>query len=80
MPSAGMSAADHAANKAAVDRASKSGYLSDVQVYEPHRVGLPPLVPYFSELWHRRPFAAEMSRAKCGRRTPGRSSGRSGWS
>jgi teichoic acid transport system permease protein len=64
MPSAGMSAADHAANKEAVDRARKSGYLSDVQVYEPHRVGLPPLVPYFRELWHRRPFAAELSRAE----------------
>jgi teichoic acid transport system permease protein len=31
--------------------------------YGPHRVGLPPLVPYFRELWHRRGFAAEMSRA-----------------
>lgn len=31
--------------------------------YGPHRVGLPPLVPYFRELWHRRAFAAEMSRA-----------------
>ncbi|GAB2593515.1 MAG: ABC transporter permease [Propionibacteriaceae bacterium] len=31
--------------------------------YGPHRVGLPPLVPYFKELWHRRGFAAEMSRA-----------------
>lgn len=31
--------------------------------YGPHRVGLPPLVPYFRELWHRRGFATEMSRA-----------------
>jgi teichoic acid transport system permease protein len=31
--------------------------------YGPHRAGLPPLVPYFRELWHRRGFAAEMSRA-----------------
>jgi ABC-type polysaccharide/polyol phosphate export permease len=31
--------------------------------YGPHRVGLPPLVPYFRELWHRRPFATEMSKA-----------------
>ncbi len=31
--------------------------------YGPHRAGLPPLVPYFLELWHRREFAAEMSRA-----------------
>lgn len=31
--------------------------------YGPHRAGLPPLVPYFTELWHRRTFAAEMSKA-----------------
>lgn len=31
--------------------------------YTPHRAGLPPLIPYFRELWHRRTFAAEMSKA-----------------
>ncbi|MGI3781416.1 MAG: ABC transporter permease [Janthinobacterium lividum] len=31
--------------------------------YGPHRAGVPPLIPYFRELWHRRGFAAEMSRA-----------------
>jgi ABC-type polysaccharide/polyol phosphate export permease len=31
-------------------------------VYEPHRVGLPPLVPYVKELWRRREFAVELSR------------------
>ncbi len=31
--------------------------------YGPHRAGLPPLIPYFRELWHRRQFAAEMSKA-----------------
>ena len=31
--------------------------------YGPHRAGLPPLVPYFRELWARRAFASEMSRA-----------------
>jgi len=31
--------------------------------YTPHRAGLPPLVPYFRELWQRRGFAVEMSRA-----------------
>ncbi len=35
----------------------------EVQVYEPHRVGLPKLVPYFSDLLGRREFAAELSRA-----------------
>ncbi|NEA35473.1 ABC transporter permease [Streptomyces sp. SID13031] len=33
-----------------------------VHVYEPHKVGLPPLRPYFKALWGRREFAAEMSR------------------
>ncbi len=40
-----------------------SGFLTDVQVYEPHRAGLPPLRPYITELWRRRQFAAELSRA-----------------
>jgi ABC-type polysaccharide/polyol phosphate export permease len=31
-------------------------------VYEPHRVGLPPLGPYIRELWRRREFAFELSR------------------
>ncbi len=31
--------------------------------YGPHRAGLPPLVPYFRELWARRGFATEMSKA-----------------
>lgn len=54
----------HRANRDAVTRAHDSGFLSDVQVYEPHRVGLPKLVPYFTELWRRREFAAELSRAE----------------
>ncbi len=31
--------------------------------YGPHRAGLPPMLPYLRELWHRRGFAIEMSRA-----------------
>lgn len=31
-------------------------------VYEPHRVGLPPIRPYVRELWRRREFAFELSR------------------
>lgn len=54
--------ADHDANRLASRRASDSGYLKEFQVYEPHRVGLPPLVPYFTELWRRREFAAQLSR------------------
>jgi teichoic acid transport system permease protein len=64
-PQAAQSAeeADHAANRETTSRAAKSGFLSEYQVYEPHRVGLPPLVPYISELLRRREFAAELSRS-----------------
>lgn len=31
--------------------------------YGPHRAGLPPMLPYVRELWHRRGFATEMSKA-----------------
>ena len=43
-------------------RAREDEYLSERHVYEPHRAGLPPLVPYFRELWRRRGFAFELSR------------------
>jgi ABC-type polysaccharide/polyol phosphate export permease len=33
-------------------------------VYEPHLVGLPPLLPYVQEAWRRRSFALELSRTK----------------
>ena len=32
------------------------------QVYEPHRIGLPPVRPYLRELWRRRQFAFELAR------------------
>lgn len=35
----------------------------ELQVYEPHRIGLPKLGPYARDLWSRRQFAAELSRA-----------------
>src|SRR3954453_20157694 len=31
-------------------------------VHEPHRVGLPPLIPYVRQLWQRREFAVELAR------------------
>jgi ABC-type polysaccharide/polyol phosphate export permease len=43
-------------------RASEDEYLGERHVYEPHRAGLPPLVPYFRELWRRRGFAFELAR------------------
>jgi teichoic acid transport system permease protein len=36
----------------------------EVNVYVPHKVGLPPLGDYFRELWARREFAVEMARTK----------------
>lgn len=32
-------------------------------VYEPHKAGLPPVMPYMRELWRRREFASEASKA-----------------
>ncbi|MBO0812300.1 MAG: ABC transporter permease [Microlunatus sp.] len=46
---------------------STQGSAYDAAVYQqftPHRAGLPNLVEYFRELWRRREFAQEMSRAK----------------
>jgi teichoic acid transport system permease protein len=37
-------------------------WKAESHVYEPHRVGLPPLGPYVRELWKRREFAFELSR------------------
>jgi teichoic acid transport system permease protein len=49
-----------------VDQARGGGrtveWSAEEHVYEPHRVGLPPLVPYVRELWRRREFAVELSR------------------
>ncbi len=37
-------------------------FNAERHVYEPHRVGLPPLGQYVRELWRRREFGAELSR------------------
>jgi len=37
-------------------------FSGQFHVYEPHRVGLPPLRPYLRTLWRRREFATELSR------------------
>ena len=39
-------------------------FTSVRHVYEPHRVGLPPLGSYVRELWKRREFALELSRTE----------------
>ena len=36
--------------------------VAEPQVYEPHRVGLPPLGTYLRQLWERREFAFELAR------------------
>jgi teichoic acid transport system permease protein len=38
------------------------GLASARQVFEPHRIGLPPLRPYLRDLWERRQFAYELAR------------------
>ena len=39
-----------------------SDFVSKIQVFEPHKAALPPLVPYFKEFWKRRAFATELAR------------------
>lgn len=38
-------------------------FATEWHVYEPHRVGLPPLRAYLRQLWRRREFATELARA-----------------
>src|ERR687896_1989241 len=39
-------------------------FTSERHVYEPHRIGLPPMLPYIREVWRRREFAYELSRTE----------------
>jgi teichoic acid transport system permease protein len=39
-------------------------YTPEHHVYEPHKVGLPPLRTYIREVWRRREFALELARTK----------------
>src|SRR4051812_36134570 len=66
---------DEAQASAAVKRGAGAGsraphleheieWEQERHVYEPHRVGLPPIGPYVRELWRRREFAYELSRTK----------------
>jgi teichoic acid transport system permease protein len=48
----------------AAHQAPEVEWASEQHVYEPHRVGLPPIGPYVRELWRRREFAYELSRTK----------------
>lgn len=42
--------------------ADRSEFAGEIHVYEPHRVGLPPIGPYVQQLWRRRGFAFELAR------------------
>jgi ABC-type polysaccharide/polyol phosphate export permease len=43
-------------------RPSRDEFTGEWHVYEPHRVGLPPLGSYFRALWNRREFLFELAR------------------
>jgi teichoic acid transport system permease protein len=43
-------------------RARQDEFSAERRIYEPHRIGLPPIGPYVRELWHRRQFAFELAR------------------
>ena len=45
------------------ERRETSEFASEIHVYEPHKVGLPPLRAYLRQLWRRRSFAFELARA-----------------
>ena len=42
----------------------ENDFAEQHHVYEPHLVGLPPLVPYIREAWRRRSFAVELARTR----------------
>jgi teichoic acid transport system permease protein len=42
----------------------ENDFAEEHHVYEPHLVGLPPVLPYVKEAWRRRSFAFELSRTK----------------
>jgi teichoic acid transport system permease protein len=52
------------AAKAARERQWEDEFLPQQHVYEPHKVGLPPLRAYLHEVWRRRAFAVELARTK----------------
>jgi teichoic acid transport system permease protein len=51
-------------NPAAIADGWADAFTPEHHVYEPHKVGLPPLGPYIAELWRRREFALELASTK----------------
>jgi teichoic acid transport system permease protein len=64
MPADTVSTPSPQENPAAIADGWADGFTPETHVYEPHRVGLPPLRPYVRELWRRREFAIELARTK----------------
>jgi teichoic acid transport system permease protein len=52
-----------AGTRSAASGSGSESYGSKIHVYAPHKASLPPLRPYLRELWNRRRFAYELSRA-----------------
>jgi len=50
-------------DKPLVDQLGGDKFTPTVHVYEPHKAGIPPILPYIRELWRRRGFATESSKA-----------------
>ncbi|KGN40920.1 ABC transporter permease [Knoellia aerolata] len=50
-------------DKQVVDSERENEFTTTHHVYVPHKAGIPPLANYARELWRRREFATEMSRA-----------------
>jgi teichoic acid transport system permease protein len=44
------------------DGGDRSQFAGEIHVYEPHRIGLPPIGLYLRQLWLRRQFAFELAR------------------
>ena len=51
-----------ASTEQAAPAREENEFTSERHVYEPHKIGIPPLLPYVRELWRRREFAREMAR------------------
>jgi ABC-type polysaccharide/polyol phosphate export permease len=51
-----------AATPATASARADDDFNPETHVYEPHKVGLPPLRPYVKALWRRRQFAFELAR------------------
>jgi teichoic acid transport system permease protein len=51
-----------ASTEQAAPAREENEFTSERHVYEPHKIGVPPLGPYIRELWRRREFAREMAR------------------